>query len=122
MFGLGGGTLNSPMMLELGVLPAQIPATSGLMILLTSSVAIIQYLALGRIPYDYLLWFVCVGFIGGVSGHLGIRYFIKKYKKQSFIVFLLGILIFAGMVVLTYTMAIMFVNRTAVMSISAPCH
>jgi len=121
MFGLGGGTINSPMMLELGVLPAQIPATSGILILLTSSVAIIQYLALGRIQYDYLLWFIAVGFIGGITGHLGIRYYIKKYKKQSSIVFLLATLVFAGLIVLTYTVVILFVNGTAVMTISSPC-
>jgi uncharacterized membrane protein YfcA len=121
MFGLGGGTLNSPLLLELGVLPAQIPATSGLMILITSSVAIIQYLALGRISWDYLMWFVAVGFIGGVSGHLGIRYYIKKYKKQSTIVLLLGCLVFAGLVVLVYTLATLFVNKTAVMSLADPC-
>jgi len=121
MFGLGGGTINSPMMLELGVLPAQVPATSGLLILLTSSVAIIQYLALGRIQYDYLLWFIAVGFIGGITGHLGIRYYIKKYKKQSTIVFLLATLVFAGLVVLMYTVVSLFVNHTAVMTISSPC-
>jgi len=121
MFGLGGGTINSPMMLELGVLPAQVPATSGLLILLTSSVAIIQYLALGRIQYDYLLWFILVGFIGGISGHLGIRYYIKKYKKQSTIVFLLGCLVVAGMCVLIYTVATLFITHTAVMTIASPC-
>jgi len=121
MFGLGGGTINSPMMLELGVLPAQVPATSGLLILLTSSVAIIQYLALGRIQYDYLLWFIAVGFIGGITGHLGIRYYIKKYKKQSTIVFLLATLVLAGMVVLMYTVVLLFTTGTAVMVISSPC-
>jgi len=100
MFGLGGGTINSPMMLELGVLPAQVPATSGLLILLTSSVAIIQYLALGRIQYDYLLSFIAVGFIGGISGHLGIRYYIKKYKKTinySFPISCISICRFGGL-------------------------
>jgi len=121
MFGLGGGTINSPTMLELGVLPAQVPATSGLLILLTSSVAIIQYLALGRIQYDYLIWFICVGFIGGVSGHLGIRYYLKKYQRQSTIVFLLGVLVFAGMVVLIYTISMLFISKTAVMAITTPC-
>jgi len=121
MFGLGGGTLNSPAMLELGVLPAQVPATSGLIILLSSSVAIIQYLALGKIQYDYLLWFIFVGFIGGISGHLGIRYYIKKYKKQSTLVILLGCLVLTGMCVLIYTVAILFVSKTAIMTITNPC-
>jgi len=121
MFGLGGGTLNSPLLLELGVLPAQIPATSGLMILITGSVAIIQYLALGKISWDYLLWFIMVGFFGGVTGHLGIRYYIKKYKKQSTIVMCLGCLVFAGLIVLVYTLATLFVTGKAVMTIANPC-
>jgi len=90
LFGLGGGTLNSPTFLELGVLPAQVPATSGILILLTSSVALIQYIALGKLSIPYFLWFIFVGFLGGVSGHLGIRAYIKKYKKQSAIVFFIG--------------------------------
>jgi len=121
MFGLGGGTLNSPTLLELGLVPAQVPATSGLLILLTSSVAIIQYFALGKVKVDYLFWFIMVGFFGGVTGHLGIRYYIKKYKKQSLIVFLLGFMVFAGLVVLIYTISILFVTGTAVMGIASPC-
>jgi len=62
-----------------------------------------------------------VGFIGGVSGHLGIRAFIKRYRKQSAIVFLLAFLVFAGLAVLIYTIAILFVNKTAVMTIVSPC-
>jgi len=121
LFGLGGGTLNSPTMLELGVLPAQVPATSGLMILLTGSAAIIQYLALGKISYDYLLWFIMVGFFGGVSGHLGIRAYLKRYRRQSLIVFLLGTMVFVGLVVLIYTVASLFISKTAVLGIASPC-
>jgi len=121
MFGLGGGTLNSPTLLELGLIPAQVPATSGLLILITSSVAIIQYLSLGKINVQYLVWFIFIGFIGGITGHLGIRYYIKKYRKQSLIVFLLGFMVFAGLVVLIYTISILFVSKTAVMSIASPC-
>jgi len=121
LFGLGGGTLNSPTMLELGVLPAQVPATSGLMILLTGSVAIIQYLALGKITPDYLGWFIMVGFFGGISGHLGIRAYLKRYRRQSLIVFLLGTMVFVGLAVLMYTIAILFIAKTAVMGIVSPC-
>jgi len=121
MFGLGGGTLNSPVMLELGLLPAVVPSTSGLMILITSSIAIIQYFALGSARWDYMLWFAVVGFFGGVSGHLGIRYYVKKYHKQSLIVLLLGIMIFAGFVVLIYNTSILFAQNKAVMAIASPC-
>jgi len=121
MFGLGGGTLNSPTLLELGLIPAQVPATSGLLILITSSVAIIQYLSLGKINVQYLVWFIFIGFIGGITGHLGIRYYIKKYRKQSLIVFLLGFMVFAGLVVLIYTISILFVSGTAVLGIASPC-
>jgi len=120
-FGLGGGTLNSPVMLELGVLPAVIPATSGLMILITSSIAIIQYFALGSAVWDYMLWYGGVGFIGGVVGHIGIRYYIKKFRKQSMIIFLLAFLILAGFVCLLYNFTVSFINGTAIMSMSSPC-
>jgi len=121
MFGLGGGTLNSPALIELGILPAVIPATSGLIIFITSSMAIIQYAVLGKAPWQYMVWFGVVGLIGGLSGHLGIRYYIKRYKKQTLIVFLLGTLVFVGMCTLLYVLVASFIAHTAQMTLLSPC-
>jgi len=120
-FGIGGGTLNGPTMLELGVLPAVVPSTSGFMILITSSIALIQYYALGTARWDYGLWFAGVGFIGGISGHLGIRYYVKRWRKQAALVFLLTALVFAGLVVLVENFAASVVANTAQMALLSPC-
>ena len=43
MFGIGGGIIKGPLMLEMGMLPQVASATSAFMILFTSAAATIQY-------------------------------------------------------------------------------
>ena len=49
IFGVGGGLLKGPLMLELGVLPDVTSATSGVMILFTSAAATSSFLILGNL-------------------------------------------------------------------------
>mmetsp|Transcript_11577 Transcript_11577/g.21219 ORF Transcript_11577/g.21219 Transcript_11577/m.21219 type:complete len:88 (-) Transcript_11577:213-476(-) len=60
LLGIGGGMVQSPLMLEMGMLPEVQRATSATMILFTASSAALQFLAAGAFPgslqYDYAIW------------------------------------------------------------------
>jgi uncharacterized membrane protein YfcA len=73
-------------------------ATSAFMIVFTSSATTVQYLILGRLPYDYALTCFIAGFLGAVVGHIGVAYMVRKYKKQSLVSFMLATVIgFSGL-------------------------
>jgi uncharacterized membrane protein YfcA len=89
LLGIGSGMLKAPILVELGLEPVVAAATSTYMILFTASITVAQYTFLGRMPFDYGVWFAMVGFFAALLGQLVIGYIVKKYKMQSLIVFLL---------------------------------
>jgi len=84
-----------PLLLELGVLANVSAATSSFMILFTSASSIVQFAALGLIPYDYGLFLFVVGFFYGHVGQSFLNFIVKKYNRKSIIVisvvFIVGI-------------------------------
>lgn len=68
MFGVGGGIIKGPLMLEMGVPPEVAAATSATMILFTSASASMVFLSFGVLPPDYGL---CLGLVGAVSTAVG---------------------------------------------------
>ena len=97
LVGVGGGMVLGPMMLELGVLPQVSSATTGTMVLLTSSSAAAVFLLSNLIPLDYALALGLVACAGGLCGKLGLGYLVKKYKLSALIILLLGSLIAVSM-------------------------
>jgi len=89
LLGIGSGMLKAPLLVELGLEPVVAAATSTYMILFTASITVAQYSFLGRMPFDYGIWFAATGFLAALLGQLVIGYIVKKYKMQSIIVFLL---------------------------------
>jgi uncharacterized membrane protein YfcA len=63
------------------------------MILFTSSITTVQFIILGLLPWDYGLWFAANGFLAGLVGTLLIGYLVRKYKKQSIIIFFVAVAI-----------------------------
>ncbi|KUF92789.1 hypothetical protein AM588_10003786 [Phytophthora nicotianae] len=94
LLGIGGGMVKGPIMLEAGVLPAVQSATASFMILFTASSTTLQFAINGQFPgelqFDYMAWFAFVGFVGGFCGLKCVGYFVKKYKRESIMVYLLA--------------------------------
>lgn len=93
LLGIGGGMIKGPLLLELGVIPAVSGASASFMILFTSSITTVQFIILGLLPWDYGLWFAANGFFAGLVGTLLIGYLVKRYKKQSIIIFFVAVAI-----------------------------
>ncbi|KAG7385897.1 hypothetical protein PHYPSEUDO_000959 [Phytophthora pseudosyringae] len=94
LLGIGGGMVKGPIMLEMGILPPVQSATANFMILFTSSSTTLQFAINGQFPgerqYDYMAWFALMGCIGGLCGQKGVAYLVKKYKRESIMVYLLA--------------------------------
>ncbi|TMW56183.1 hypothetical protein Poli38472_008831 [Pythium oligandrum] len=94
LLGIGGGMVQGPIMLEMGLLPAVQSATTGYMTLYTASSTTLQFVIAGQFPgskqYDYVTWFAFTGFLGGLCGQKVVAYLVKKYKRESIMVYILA--------------------------------
>lgn len=97
LLGIGGGMVKGPIMLEMGILPPVQSATASFMILFTSSSTTLQFAIAGQFPgslqYDYVAWFAFIGFLGGMCGQKVVAYLVKKYKRESIVVYILAAVI-----------------------------
>ncbi len=103
MLGFGGGLIMGPLMLSLGVRPEQSAATSSFMILFTSSIAVIQYSTANRVNTQYGILLLLAAFIGSSSGIFVVKRLVDKYRRPSFVVFTLAIVLgLAGIIIPVY--------------------
>lgn len=88
-FGLGGGSVFNPLMIELGVPPTVSTSTGMYMIMFSTAASSIIYISYGALNEEFAIWlgiWSIIGIIGGI--HL-VDSLIKKYNRQSIIVFIL---------------------------------
>jgi uncharacterized membrane protein YfcA len=108
LLGIGGGLVQGPLMLEMGMLPQVQRATSATMVFFTSSSAAVLFLLAGKYPGGsrpedqvvYAAWFALMGFIGTVAGQLVMKIVLAKYARPSVIVFTLASIIGASCVLM----------------------
>jgi hypothetical protein len=93
MFGVGGGIVKGPLMLEMGVHPMVASGTVAVMIFMTSISATTSYMAFGTLTYDYAFFLFFFGLVATAVGQLGVGYLVKKYKRMSLISLSIGAVI-----------------------------
>lgn len=93
MFGIGGGIVKGPLMLQMGVHPLVAAATTAVMITFTSTAATTMFVAFGTLTWDYAGYFFFLGLISTFVGQVGVGYFINKYKRYSFITISIGLVV-----------------------------
>ncbi|KAF8414070.1 hypothetical protein HHK36_002069 [Tetracentron sinense] len=87
VFGIGGGMLISPLLLQVGIPPEVTAATCSFMILFSSSMSAIQYLLLGMENIDDTLIFTMGCFLASLLGLMVIRRAIVIHGRASLIIF-----------------------------------
>jgi len=85
MFGIGGGIVKGPLMLELGVHPLVASASVAVMIFFTSIAATTSFMAFGTLKWDYGCLLFILGLVCTAVGQMGVGYLVKKYKRVSLI-------------------------------------
>ena len=90
MFGIGGGVVKGPLMLEMGVHPMVAAATVAVMIFMTAIAATTSFIAFGTLTFDYGGYLFVFGLGATAIGQFGVAYLVKKYKRTSLISLSIG--------------------------------
>lgn len=93
MFGIGGGIVKGPLMLEMGVLPEVTSATSATMILFTAAAATVSYLLFESLNTNYGVVCFILGFVNTLIGQKAVNVLVKKYGRSSIIVLLIATIV-----------------------------
>ena len=93
MFGIGGGIVKGPLMLAMGIHPAVASATSACMIFFTSFTATTSFVVYGLIIADYAWYCLAMGFLATAVGQVVMSRLLKRYKRNSYIVFCIGFVV-----------------------------
>ena len=75
-------------------------ATTGFMILFTALGGTVKYLAVGRLPWRFLLWFGSIGVLGGQTGQRLVKKLIQRTGRPSIMVILLGTIIALAVIIM----------------------
>eukprot|EP00903_Cladosiphon_okamuranus_P007707 g7469.t1 len=90
MFGVGGGIVKGPLMIEMGVHPMVSASTSAVMILYTSFTATTSFIVFGLLKVDYAVPLFFLGLVATAVGQYGTDYLIAKFQRPSFIILSIG--------------------------------
>ncbi|KAJ7968379.1 putative Sulfite exporter TauE/SafE family protein [Quillaja saponaria] len=101
VFGIGGGMLISPLLLQVGVAPEVTAATCSFMVLFSSTMSAFQYLLLGMEHIQTALIFSIICFVASLVGLLVVQGAIKKYGRASLIIFSVGTVMALSTVLMT---------------------
>jgi len=93
MFGIGGGIVKGPLMIEMGILPEVTSATSATMIFFTSTSASISYIVFNQLNMNYGSILFFLGLIFTFFGQFGLDYFVRKYKRNSLIILIIAFVV-----------------------------
>jgi len=84
--GIGGGIIMGPLLLELGMVAEASQATTAMFVFLSSSLATIQFMFLGKAMPEYALWFTSWVLVSTFVGQTLVDYVLQRYKRSSLIV------------------------------------
>lgn len=96
LLGLGSAEITAPYFLSLGIPPIVSSASTSIISLLYTSSSLFHYAVLGRIDYEAAAVMFAVGLAGGVTGRSFALYVLQRYKRASFICFIIAFILFIG--------------------------
>lgn len=110
MFGVGGGIVKGPLMLEMGVLPDVAAATSATMILFTSASASLVYLSFGGISADYAVALLLLGFVVTLAGQGSTYWLMSRLQRRSIVIIAMASLMLVASMVMYYESVVTFLD------------
>eukprot|EP00658_Telonema_sp_P-2_P055689 TRINITY_DN44256_c0_g2_i2.p1 TRINITY_DN44256_c0_g2~~TRINITY_DN44256_c0_g2_i2.p1 ORF type:complete len:555 (+),score=127.73 TRINITY_DN44256_c0_g2_i2:96-1667(+) len=102
MFGVGGGIVQGPVMLEMGVLPEVAAATTAFLILFTAGSAAFSYAMFGMILWDFAAVLIPVGMMATLGGQLAVNWVIKTVRRSSYIIFIIAGVLGVSTILMVY--------------------
>ncbi|KAG6386915.1 hypothetical protein SASPL_152095 [Salvia splendens] len=101
VFGIGGGMLISPLLLQIGIEPQATAATCSFMVFFSSIMSAMQYLLLGMEHVDGAIGYAAICFIASLVGLTIARRAVMKHGRASLIVFAVGMVMALSTVLIT---------------------
>ncbi|XP_022724297.1 sulfite exporter TauE/SafE family protein 5-like [Durio zibethinus] len=101
VFGIGGGMLISPLLLQVGVAPEVTAATCSFMVFFSSTMSAFQYLLSGMEHTTTALIFSVTCFVASLLGLVVAQKAIKELGRASLIVFSVGIVMALSSIMMT---------------------
>ena len=111
LMGIGGGMVVGPLLIELGVVPQVVAATSAYTVLITASSATVQFCIGGTLQYDYAAVVASIGLVATFFGQWVVDGMIKKYNRASVIIFAIALIMIIATCLLGYTGITQVVNQ-----------
>jgi uncharacterized membrane protein YfcA len=112
MFGVGGGIIQGPLMLAMGILPSVSSANVACMILFTSFTATTSFVVFGLLILDYGLICLFVGFFSTFAGRMAMDFLMSRSNRASYIAFSIGGVVVLSALLMTMQAIISVVNGT----------
>ncbi|GAA0176596.1 ubiquitin-protein ligase [Lithospermum erythrorhizon] len=101
VFGIGGGMLISPLLVQVGIPPEITAGTCSFMVFFSSTMSAIQYLLLGMEHFYNASIFAVICFAGSLIGLLVVQRAIERHGRASLIVFSVGLVMALSTVLIT---------------------
>uniref|UniRef100_A0A0E0JPN4 Sulfite exporter TauE/SafE family protein n=1 Tax=Oryza punctata TaxID=4537 RepID=A0A0E0JPN4_ORYPU len=124
LFGIGGGVLLNPVLLQIGIPPQTAAATSSFMVLFCASMSMVQFILLGMQGIGEASVYAGICFVASVVGAVVIERVIRKSGRVSLIVFLVTGIMAVSTVIVTFFGALDVwaqYTRGAYMGFKLPC-
>ncbi|XP_040377331.1 sulfite exporter TauE/SafE family protein 5-like [Oryza brachyantha] len=102
LFGIGGGLLLNPVLLQIGIPPQTAAATSSFMVLFCASMSMVQFILLGMKGIAEASVYAGICFVASAVGAVVIEQAIKKSGRVSLIVFLVTGIMALSTVIVTF--------------------
>ncbi|CAM0909737.1 unnamed protein product [Alopecurus aequalis] len=101
LFGIGGGLLLNPVLLQIGIPPQTAAATSSFMVLFCASMSMVQFILLGMKGIGEASVYAGICFVGSVIGVVLLARAVRKSRRASMIVFLVTAIMALSTVIVT---------------------
>ncbi|OEL38482.1 hypothetical protein BAE44_0000498 [Dichanthelium oligosanthes] len=101
LFGIGGGLLLNPVLLQIGINPQTAAATSSFMVLFCASMSMVQFILLGMKGIGQASVYAAICFVASVVGVVVIERAIRTFGRVSLIVFLVTAIMALSTVIVT---------------------
>lgn len=102
MFGVGGGIITGPIMIELGIVPEVASSTTALMILYSSASATAKFALFKMIAWDWALLLCGIAFVVTALSQVVILSFVRRTGRQSIIVLCVATAVLIGGAIMAY--------------------
>ncbi|KAG2244567.1 hypothetical protein Bca52824_093578 [Brassica carinata] len=101
IFGIGGGMLISPLLLQAGIPPQITAATTSFMVFFSATMSAVQYLLLGMQNTEAAYLFSLICFVASLLGLVLVQKAVAQFGRASIIVFSVGTVMSLSTVLMT---------------------